>query len=115
VPLLIVDSLLLNDIVSRAESVGTEKGYGLDGRNSIPGRGKSFSYSNLQTCSGAYPASYSMGVRGSFLEGKAPRSRIDELYHPLPPQCLNGIMLNYVVEQPALFLPFQGQWLFPLQ
>jgi hypothetical protein len=39
--------------------------YGLDGRGSIPGRGKKFFFfSAVQAGLGAHPAYYTMGVRG---------------------------------------------------
>jgi hypothetical protein len=46
---------------SRDSSVGIVKEYGLDGRCSIPGRGKEFSqFHSVQIGSGAPPASYPM-------------------------------------------------------
>jgi hypothetical protein len=46
--------------------------YGLDGRGSIPRRGKRFSLlHSFQTGSRANPASYTMGTGGSFPGGKA--------------------------------------------
>jgi hypothetical protein len=48
--------------MSRDSSVDIGTGYGLDGRGSIPGRGKSFLHS-VQTGSEAHPASYPMGTR----------------------------------------------------
>jgi hypothetical protein len=45
--------------------IGIVMGYGLDGRDSIPGRDKTFSLlHNVQTGSGAQPASYPMGTAG---------------------------------------------------
>jgi hypothetical protein len=53
-------------------SASTVSDYGLDGRGSIPDRGRYFS-SNLcvQTGSGAHPASCTVGTGGSFPGGKA--------------------------------------------
>jgi hypothetical protein len=48
--------------------------YGLDGRDSIPVRGKKFSLLlSVQTGSRAHPASYPIGTGGSFPGGKAAR------------------------------------------
>jgi hypothetical protein len=50
--------------VNRESSVGIATSYGLDGRGSIPGRGKKFSLPHsVQTGSRAHPASYPMGIR----------------------------------------------------
>jgi hypothetical protein len=48
--------------------------YGLDDRGSIPDRGGGFFFS-VQTGSGAHPASFPMGTRGSFPGGKARQGR----------------------------------------
>jgi hypothetical protein len=54
---------------SRDSSVGIALGYGLDDRGSIPGN---FSLNHrVQNGSGAHPASYQMGTRGSYPGGKA--------------------------------------------
>jgi hypothetical protein len=47
-------------------SIGIVMGYGLDGRDSIPGRDKTFSLflHNVQTGSGVHPISYPMGTGG---------------------------------------------------
>jgi hypothetical protein len=46
-------------------SVSTATGYGMDGRGSIPGRGKrSFSTRSIQIDYGAHPASFSVGTGG---------------------------------------------------
>jgi hypothetical protein len=47
---------------SRDSPVGIAAGYGLEGRGSIPDRGKRFSLHSVQTGSGAHPISYQMGV-----------------------------------------------------
>jgi hypothetical protein len=53
-------------------SVDIATGYDLDGRCSIPGKDKRFSLlHSVQIGSGAHPASYPMGARGSFSRGKA--------------------------------------------
>jgi hypothetical protein len=58
--------------MGRDSSVGTAMGYGLDGRGSIPGRGKRFSpLHSVQTGSGPHPTSSTMGTRGSFPGNKA--------------------------------------------
>jgi hypothetical protein len=47
-------------------------GYGLDGRDSITGRGKRcYILHSLQTASGDHAASYPMGIEGAFPGGKA--------------------------------------------
>jgi hypothetical protein len=60
---------------SRDSSVGTALGYGLDDRGSrvrFPVGAGNFSLRRrVQNGSGAHPASYPMGIRGSFPEGKA--------------------------------------------
>jgi hypothetical protein len=59
----------------RESSVGIALGYGLDDRGSrvrFPAGAGNFSlHHRVQTGSGAHPASYPMGARGSFLRGKA--------------------------------------------
>jgi hypothetical protein len=56
-------------------SVGVALGYGLDDRSStvrFPAGAGNFSlHHRVQNGSGAHTASYQMGTRGSFLEGKA--------------------------------------------
>jgi hypothetical protein len=60
---------------SRGSSVGIALGYGLDDRVSrVPfpvGAGNSSLHHRVQNGSGAHPASYPMGTRGSFPGGKA--------------------------------------------
>jgi hypothetical protein len=60
---------------SRDSSVGIALGYGLDERGSrvrFPAEARNFSlHHSVQNGSGAHPASYPMGTRGSFPEGKA--------------------------------------------
>jgi hypothetical protein len=55
-------------------SVGIALGYGLDDRGSrvrVPaGAGNFFLHHSVQNGSGAHPASYPMGTRGSFPGGK---------------------------------------------
>jgi hypothetical protein len=62
-------------IMSRNSLVGTATGYGLDDRGSrvrFPAGGGNFSlHHRVQNGSGAHPASYPMGTRGSFPGGKA--------------------------------------------
>jgi hypothetical protein len=60
---------------SQDSSVGIVRGYGLDGRSSIPGRGKDFPvFHSIHTGSGAHLASYPMSTRALSLEGKAARA-----------------------------------------
>jgi hypothetical protein len=55
-------------------SVGITTGYRLDGRGSIPGRGKRFSvFHRVQNGSGVHPAPYKMGTEGSFPKDKVTR------------------------------------------
>jgi hypothetical protein len=60
---------------SRDSSVGIALGYGLDDRGSrvrFPAGAGNFSlHHRIQNGSGAHPASYPMGTRGSFPGGKA--------------------------------------------
>jgi hypothetical protein len=60
---------------SRDSSVGIALGYGLDDRASrvrFPAGAGSFSlHRRVQNGSGAHPASYAVGTRGSFPGGKA--------------------------------------------
>jgi hypothetical protein len=67
------EELLLDK--SRDSSVGIALGYGLDDRGSgvrFPARTWNFSLNHsVQNGSGAHPASYPMGTRGSFPGGKA--------------------------------------------
>jgi hypothetical protein len=59
---------------SRHSSVGIALGYGLDDRGSrvrfSAGAGNFSPHHRVQNDSGAYPASYPMGIRGSFPGGK---------------------------------------------
>jgi hypothetical protein len=50
-------------------SFGISTDYGLDGQSSIPGRERSSS--GVQTEFGALPASYPLGIEGSFPRSKA--------------------------------------------
>jgi hypothetical protein len=60
---------------SRDSSVGIALGYELDDRGSrvrfLAGVGNFPLHHRIQNGSGVYPASYEMGTRGSFHEGKA--------------------------------------------
>jgi hypothetical protein len=60
---------------SRNSSVGIALGYGLDDRGSevlFPAGAGNFSlHHRVQNSSGAHPASYPMGTKGSFPGGKA--------------------------------------------
>jgi hypothetical protein len=63
------------DVLSRDSSVGIVPDYGLDdgvSRVRFPARAGNFSlHHRVQNGSGAHPASYPMGTRGSFPGGKA--------------------------------------------
>jgi hypothetical protein len=67
--------LILVNSKSRDSSVGIALGYGLDDRGSgirLPAGAGNFSlHHRVQNDSGAHPASYPMGTRGSFPRGKA--------------------------------------------
>jgi hypothetical protein len=60
---------------SRDSSVGRALGYGLDGRGSrvrlLAGAGNFSLHHRVRNGSGAHPASYPMGTRGSFPGSKA--------------------------------------------
>jgi hypothetical protein len=59
---------------SRDSAVGIATGYGLDDQGvgvRVPVGPRFFSSYAVQTGSGAYPASYPVGTRGSFLGNKA--------------------------------------------
>jgi hypothetical protein len=60
---------------SRDSSVGIATGYGLDDRSSRvrfrAGAGSFSLHHRVHNCSGAHPASYPMGIGGSFPVGKA--------------------------------------------
>jgi hypothetical protein len=64
-----------SDVSSRNSSVGIELSYGLDDQGSRvrsqAGAGNFSLNHRVQNGSGAHPASYAMGTRGSFLGGKA--------------------------------------------
>jgi hypothetical protein len=65
----------LRSRISFGSSVGIALGYGLDDRGSrvrFPaGAGNLSLFHRVQNSSGAHPASYPMGTRGSFPRGKA--------------------------------------------
>jgi hypothetical protein len=63
--------LYILDEKSRNRSVGIATGYGLDGLGSIPGSVNFYLHHSVQTGSGAHPASYLVGTRGSFPRSKA--------------------------------------------
>jgi hypothetical protein len=77
----------------------------LDGRDSIPGRGKNFYLlHNFQTGSGAYPTSYAVGTGELTIHfDLVPRSRIVELYLQFQIR-LHGVVLKQV--QGQLYLTF---------
>jgi hypothetical protein len=90
--------------VSRVSSGSIVSVYGLDDRSigvRSPAGAKNFPLSSVQTCSGAHPASCTMGTGGPFPGGKArpgrdanhsphlePRSRMSRSYTSLPPSAL---------------------------
>jgi hypothetical protein len=71
----IIFSLCLQKEQSRDSSDGTALGHGLDDRGSrvrFPAGARNFSlHHRVQNGSGAHPASYPMGIWGSFPGGKA--------------------------------------------
>jgi hypothetical protein len=90
-------------------SVGIALGYRLDDRGSrvpFPEGAENFSlYHRVQNGSGAHPASYPVGIRGSFLGVKrpgreavhshlVPRSKKEWGYTSTPPISLHGVMLS---------------------
>jgi hypothetical protein len=68
-------------VESRDSSVGIALGYGLDDRGSrvrfSEGAGNFSLHHSVQNASGAHPASYPMGTRGSFPGVKRPRREAD--------------------------------------
>jgi hypothetical protein len=70
-----IDLFILLSFKSRDSSVGIARGYGLDDRRSrvrVPAGAGNFSlHHRVQIGSGAHPASYPMGTRGSYPGGKA--------------------------------------------
>jgi hypothetical protein len=70
-----INTFLSYNFKSHDSSVGIALGYGLDDRGSrvrFPAWAGNFSlHHRVQNGSGAHPASYAMGTRGSFLGGKA--------------------------------------------
>jgi hypothetical protein len=82
---------------SRDSSVGIALGYGLDDLGSrvrFPAEAGNFSlHHRVQNGSGAYPASYPMGTRGSCPGGKAARSKNERSYTSTPSTRLHGVVL----------------------
>jgi hypothetical protein len=78
---MVTDFVTLWSIKSHDRSVGIALGYGLDDRGSrvrFPAKAGNFSlHHRVQTGSGAHPASYPMGSRGSFPGVKRPGSEAD--------------------------------------
>jgi hypothetical protein len=71
-------------------SVGIPTSYGMDGRDSIPGRGERFCLIHrVQTGSGAHPASYPMGIEDSF-PGVNRLGREADHPHPSSAEVKNG-------------------------
>jgi hypothetical protein len=66
--------LLLLISRSHDSSVDITTGYGLDGRGSIAGKGKTSLLHSVQTDSGALPAWYQMGNGGTFPGSEADHS-----------------------------------------
>jgi hypothetical protein len=97
-------------LTSRDSSVGIALGYGLDDRSSMvrfPAGAGSFSlHHRVQNGSGAHPASYPMGTRGSFPGVKRPGPEVDHSppssaevqnawsYTSTPPIRLYGVVLS---------------------
>jgi hypothetical protein len=90
---------------NRDSAVGTVTGYGLDGRCSIPGRGKIFLFSVLsRLVLGPTPllsSGYQCNLRGVKRQGReadhSPPSRAEFMNVgaiPPPPMCLHSILLN---------------------
>jgi hypothetical protein len=90
---------------SRDSSVGIALGYGLDdwgSRVRFPEGDGNFSLHHcVQSSSGAHPASYPMGTRGSFPERKADHSPPSSAefknawnYTSIPPIRLHGVVLS---------------------
>jgi hypothetical protein len=94
---------------SRDSSVGIALGYGLDDRGSrvrFPAGTWNFSlHHRVQNGSAAHPASYPMGIRGSFPGDKAagawnwphhlvPRSKNEWSYTSTPPIRFHGVVLS---------------------
>jgi hypothetical protein len=74
--IIIIIIIIINIIMSSDSSVVVATGYGLDGRDSIPGKARDFSLlHNIQTCSEIHPASYPIGIGGSFPWSKAAGER----------------------------------------
>jgi hypothetical protein len=108
---------------SRDSSVGIALGYGLDDRGSrvrFPGGDFSLHH-RVQNGSGAHPASYPMGTRGSFPGVKRPGREADHSppsaevknawsYTATPPVGLHGVVLSYTQGQLYLY-PFFLNWL----
>jgi hypothetical protein len=92
--------------MSRDSSVGIAAGYGLDDRMigvRFPAGAGNFSLHHcVQIGSGAHPASYPMGTRGSFPGSKAvgreadhsPRSKKEWSYSYTPSIRLHGVVLS---------------------
>jgi hypothetical protein len=96
---------------SRDSSIGMAVGHGLDDRGAkVPfpaGDGNFSLHHRVQNGSGAYPASYPIGIRGSFPGGKAagawkltthlhlvPRSNNEWSYTSTPLIRLHGVVLS---------------------
>jgi hypothetical protein len=74
--------LVLVQCRCRNSSVGIATGYGLDGPNSIAGYARFSLFHNLQTGSGAHPASYPMGCGGGLFSPGLKRSRREADHSP---------------------------------
>jgi hypothetical protein len=78
-----LNSVPITQMKSRDISVSIALGYGLDDRSSrvrFPTGAGNFSlHHRVQNGSGAHPASYPMGTRGSFPGVKRPRREADHL------------------------------------
>jgi hypothetical protein len=80
IPCIIIIIIITTYIKDRDSSVGIALGYGLDNRGSMvrfsAGAGNfSLHHHCVQNGSGAYPASCTTGIRGSFPGGKAAEAR----------------------------------------
>jgi hypothetical protein len=79
-------------------------GYRLDDQGAIPGRDNDGNFSlhhSVQTGSGAHPASYPMGIQGSYLGSKAAGAW---KYHSLPTRAKVKNAWSYTVTPQQLFL-----------
>jgi hypothetical protein len=103
----------LQEVVSRDSSFGIALGCGLDDRGSrvwfLAGAGNFSLHHRIQNGSGAHPASYSMGIRGSFPGVKRPGVKLTTHLHLVPKSRMSGAIPPFPQYAVMVWCSVKGQ------